>query len=102
MANRPLALRELRRLASTFQSRLLAFLYARIATEEPGALQDNAEVWVDQEQRAADAVTNSVGLRRLSSSFRRDFHVERLHLIRDLERRNGVFDERTEEVMILW
>src|SRR5215475_11773761 len=59
-----LALAELRALARLLQAGLLALLHARVAREEPAALELAAEVGIGLQQRAADAVAKGAGLRR--------------------------------------
>src|SRR5579875_2143229 len=58
-----LALGELRALPGLLEAGLLALLHARVAREEPAALELAAEVRVGLQQRARDPVTEGAGLR---------------------------------------
>src|SRR4051812_24424416 len=85
--NGRLALGELRCAAGALQSRLLAFLDARVATQESGALQVAACVGVQKEERAADAVAHRVALGCAAATLYDGIHIAGLQLVDQRQRR---------------
>src|ERR1700694_1183298 len=59
---RHLALGVLRSLARSLEPVLLALFLARVAGQEPGLLQDAAQLWIGSHQRTCDAVTHGTRL----------------------------------------
>src|SRR6476469_8252570 len=81
-----LALAELETGAGALLAVLLAFLLARIARQEPGRLEAVAQLAVELEQSARDAVPDRAGLARAAAARHRDTDVEPLHRLRQLQR----------------
>src|SRR5581483_7420093 len=70
-----LPLRELRRLARLVQARLLPLDLARVARQVALALEEDAEVGIDLDERAGDAVADRSGLPRRAASVHADAEV---------------------------
>src|SRR3954454_724259 len=81
-----LALAELETGAGALLAVLLAFLLARIARQDPGRLEAVAQLAVELEQSARDAVPDRAGLARATAARHRDVDVEPLHRLRQLQR----------------
>src|SRR5258705_1533668 len=82
-----LALRELRGLACLVQAGLLALHLARVARQEPFALQRHAQLGVRLDERAGDAVANGPGLAGQPAAVHADTQVVLALEPRHLERR---------------
>ena len=95
-----LTFRELRSSACTVQTRLLSFPGARIAAEESGALEGDAERGIVEEECLADAGSDCLCLPILASSNDRRLHIEDLLAIGNRERRNHFLREDPEEVFL--
>src|SRR5450631_2518246 len=80
------ALRELRAAARLAPTDLLALDLARIAGDEPGRAQWLAQVLVEFEQRARDAVTDRAGLAGDAAAVDRNRDVEARRHLHELER----------------
>src|SRR6476469_7994621 len=73
-----LALAELETRPGALLAVLLAFLLARVARQEPGRLQAGAQITIELEQGARDAVPDRTGLARATAPRHRDLDVEPL------------------------
>src|SRR5262245_33857775 len=65
---------------------LLALLLARVAGQEPGALQDAALLRIERDERARDAVAHRLGLRGVPATLHRRPDVELVCRLDELER----------------
>src|SRR5262249_39669713 len=83
-----LALRELRRLARLVQARLLALDLAGVAREVALALEEDAKVRVDLDERTRDAVTHRTGLAGRPATVHAHSEVVLALELGDLERRH--------------
>src|SRR5487761_2541105 len=80
------ALAVLEALARARLTVLLAFLLARVAREEAGALDRRAALRVDRDEGARDAVTHRFGLGRVPTAFDRRPDVVLVDDLDELER----------------
>src|SRR5215213_10239413 len=81
-----LSLRELEALARALLPVLLALLDAGVARDQAGVLERGAQVCVELDQGACDAVANRAGLARGSAALDVDQDVEFAGRLRQLER----------------
>src|SRR5262245_53562098 len=82
-----LPLRELRRLARLVQAGLLALDLAGVPRQVALALEEDAKVRVDLDERPRDAVANRAGLARRAAAVHADAQVVLALELGDLERR---------------
>src|SRR4051794_7338455 len=87
------ALAELEPRTGTLLAILLAFLLARVARQEAGRLEAVAQLGVESEQSAGDAVPNGAGLARAAAPGDADGDVELLHRLGQLQ---GLLDDHLE------
>src|SRR3989344_1987543 len=93
-------LRKLRRSASALEPRLLPLARAGIAAEEPRLLEREAQPRIETQKRSAEAMADGIGLTILPAARDARFHVERVLLLRDHERREGFLRQDAEEVLL--